>query len=164
MQPEPDAMLTLIADKMERHIIPLVDNFLKADLHMLALLVRAAAERFEVEADVFVREHEALEAIFRQARSIPALATATPAVEDEVAGFRLSDLRARAYRELVRLTILHAAVDDLTGCHPELETAIETFLAERVILHAFNASPYVTPGLAEKQRAIMLSGRVPSQA
>jgi hypothetical protein len=151
MQPEPQAMLDLVVHKIITDLMPQVGDYLTGDLRMLAETIRAAAERFDVEADVLVREHRAMEAIFAQARTHGDLRDAVPGQAITVDGLRVSDLRARNRAELEALTVLDARLERMTAMPGALRADIDAFLLARCTLQAFRVGPYPTPGLAERQ-------------
>jgi hypothetical protein len=151
MQPEPQAMLELIAHKIIVDLMPQVGDYLKGDLRMLAETIRAAAERFDVEAEVLVREHRGMEEIFAKARRHADLRDFVTAQAIAVDGLRVSSLRARNRAELAALGALDAGLERLPGPPGDLRADIDAFLQARCTLQAFRVGPYPTPGLAERQ-------------
>lgn len=90
------------------------DPFLAGDLRMIAQHFDLVAEDFDRAADNLVTDRAMLEAFF--ASALPHLggdeaAAATAALADTVAGLRVSDLTARADRDMAAFVAVHARID-----------------------------------------------------
>jgi hypothetical protein len=157
MQPAPDKVLNLIAAKVKTQLVPQVNDYQKGDLMLLAGVIAAAAERYEHDADIYVREHRAMRQIFRHAleddNAVAAIGAAELAAgaHEELEDFRMSSLRASVEAKLRLLGRLHEwAVKHSSA----LKAESETFLAGHVLLRAFDCGPYVSPELAERKRRV----------
>jgi hypothetical protein len=158
MQPTPDRVLNLIAAKIKTQLVMQVNDYQKGDLMLLAGIIAAAAERYEHDADIYVREHRAMRTIFLQAleddgaRAAIGAEELAVAAEGELEDFRMSSLRQALETRLRLLGRLH---EWATGHAAGLRATIEAFLADHVLLHAFECGPYASPGVAERKRRVL---------
>ncbi len=158
MNPTPDKLITLAVTKIMTQLVPEANDYQKGDLMLLAGVLGAVAERYEHDAEIYLHEHQAMRAIFRQALAdeaacaavgAPVLAAAAhQALED----FRMSALRRTVEDQLRLLGRLHEWADSHS---PALKTVIEKFLADHVLLHALECGPYKMAELGERKSQIL---------
>jgi hypothetical protein len=158
MRPAPDRVLELIAAKIKTQLVPQASDYQKGDLMLLAGVIAAAAERYEHDADIYMREHRAMRAIFRQAledgdaRAAIGADALFVAAALELEDFRMSSLREAVETQLRLLGRLH---EWAAGHGGGLKASIEAFLVDHVTLRAFGCGPYVSADLAEIKRSAL---------
>jgi len=161
MQPTPDRLLGLIATKITTQLVPEASDYQKGDLMMLALVIGAVAERYEHDADIYIREHRMMREIFGQAAAdADACAAFGAAVLADAAQQALEDFRMSALRQAVEAKLrLLGRLHEWSGRHPGasgwLKPKIDKFLADHVVLHAFESGPYKAADITERKQKIL---------
>ena len=163
MQPTPDKLLRLIATKIKTQLVPEANDYQKGDLMLLAGVIGAVAERYENDANIYVREFHAMRGIFLKASADADACAAfgatalADAAQRELDDFRMSALRQAVEAQLRLLGKLHEWASRDARASVWLKPAIDKFLADHVILHALDCSPYTAAELTERKQKILES-------
>jgi hypothetical protein len=161
MQPTPDKLLGLIATKIMTQLMPEANDYQKGDLMLLAGVIRAVAERYEHDADIYLWEHRAVRAIFQQASADADACAAfgatvlTGAAREVLDDFRMSALRQKVETQLRLLGSLHEWSRSHERASTWLKPLIDKFLADRVVLRALECGPYTDAALSDIKQKIL---------